>query len=201
MLQEKQRLQHVTLCAQQNKSMKIIPQAAWIWSKPERALAFGLGSGLSIKAPGTIGTIYAWAIYLLFDAFLETNTIIGIVTLGAIAGIWICGKVGEELGVPDHGGIVWDEFIAFWLILLIIMPASIWGQIWAFLLFRFFDAVKPGPIKTIDRYFKTWQPKVERLDQPKKIPSWIVRGFGVMIDDIAAALATLLVIAISVRIG
>jgi len=81
------------------------------------------------------------------------------------------------------------------------MPASMWGQIWAFLLFRFFDAVKPGPIKTIDRYFKTWQPKVERLDQPKRIPSWIVRGFGVMIDDIAAALATLLVIAISVRIG
>ena len=145
------------------------PTAAFMLSHPAHAIALGLGSGLAPKAPGTIGTLYAWAIYLLFDAFLETNTIIGIVTLGAIAGIWICGKVGEELGVPDHGGIVWDEFIAFWLILLIIMPASIWGQIWAFLLFRFFDAVKPGPIKTIDRYFKTWQPKVERLDLPRSM--------------------------------
>jgi phosphatidylglycerophosphatase A len=81
-----------------------------------------------------------------------------------------------------------------------IMPTDIWGQLGAFLLFRFFDAVKPGPIKTIDRYFKTWQPQLERLDQPKKIPSWMVRGFGVMIDDIAAAIATLLVIAIWVRV-
>ena len=180
--------------------MKIIPQAAWIWSKPERALAFGFGSGLSIMAPGTIGTLYAWAIYLVLDAFLASNTIASVIAISAIGGIWICGKVGEELGVPDHGGIVWDEFVAFWLILFIIMPTSIGGQIVAFLLFRFFDAVKPGPIKSIDQYFKKWEPKVERLDQPRKIPSWIIRGFGVMIDDLAAALATLLVIAIGSRI-
>ena len=181
--------------------MKIIPQAAWIWSRPERALAFGFGSGLSIKAPGTVGTLYAWAIYLVLQALLDSHAIAWIIFLGAIAGIWICGKVGEELGVPDHGGIVWDEFIAFWLILFMVMPTDIWGQLWAFLLFRFFDAVKPGPIKSIDRYFKTQQPSVERVDQPKKIPSWVVRGFGVMIDDIAAAVATLLVIAIASRIG
>jgi phosphatidylglycerophosphatase A len=180
--------------------MKIQPQRTWIWSRPERALAFGFGSGLSIRAPGTVGTLYAWAFYLLFEILFTTPTIAWIIALGAIAGIWICGKVGEELGVPDHGGIVWDEFIAFWLILFMIMPADIWGQLGAFLLFRFFDAVKPGPIKTIDRYFKTWQPTLERLDQPKKIPSWVVRGFGVMIDDIAAAIATLLVIAIWVRV-
>jgi phosphatidylglycerophosphatase A len=80
------------------------------------------------------------------------------------------------------------------------MPTSIGGQIIAFLLFRFFDAVKPGPIKSIDQYFKKWEPQVERLDQPRKIPSWLIRGFGVMIDDLAAALATLLVIAIGSRI-
>ena len=180
--------------------MKIQPQRTWIWSRPERALAFGFGSGLSIRAPGTVGTLYAWAFYLLFEILFTTPTIAWIIALGAIAGIWICGKVGEELGVPDHGGIVWDEFIAFWLILFMIMPADIWGQLGAFLLFRFFDAVKPGPIKTIDRYFKTWQPTLERLDQPKKIPSWVVRGFGVMIDDVAAAIATLLVIAIWIRV-
>jgi phosphatidylglycerophosphatase A len=180
--------------------MKIQPQRTWIWSRPERALAFGFGSGLSIRAPGTVGTLYAWAFYLLFEILFTTPTIAWIIALGAIAGIWICGKVGEELGVPDHGGIVWDEFIAFWLILFMIMPTDIWEQLGAFLLFRFFDAVKPGPIKTIDRYFKTWQPTLERLDQPKKIPSWVVRGFGVMIDDVAAAIATLLVIAIWVRV-
>jgi phosphatidylglycerophosphatase A len=180
--------------------MKIQPQRTWIWSRPERALAFGFGSGLSLRAPGTVGTLYAWAFYLLFEILFTTHTIAWIIAVGAIAGIWICGKVGEELGVPDHGGIVWDEFIAFWLILFMIMPTDIWGQLGAFLLFRFFDAVKPGPIKTIDRYFKTWQPRLERLDQPKKIPSWVVRGFGVMIDDIAAAIATLLVIAIWVRV-
>jgi phosphatidylglycerophosphatase A len=88
--------------------MKITPQAAWIWGKWDRALAFGFGSGLSLKAPGTVGTLYAWAIYLLFYAFLDPFTIATIIGLGAIAGIWICGKVGEELGVPDYGGIVWD---------------------------------------------------------------------------------------------
>jgi len=180
--------------------MKIQPQRTWIWSRPERALAFGFGSGLSIRAPGTIGTLYAWAFYLIFELLFSAYTIAWIIGIGAIAGIWICGKVGEELGVPDHGGIVWDEFIAFWLILFMIMPADIWGQLGAFLLFRFFDAVKPGPIKTIDRYFKTWQPTLERLDQPKKLPSWVMRGFGVMIDDIAAAIATLLVIAIWIRV-
>ena len=110
------------------------------------------------------------------------------------------GKVGEELGVPDHGGIVWDEFIAFWMVLFIVMPTSFWGQFWAFLLFRFFDAIKPGPIKGIDLYFKNWQPLVERVDQPRMIPTWAIRGFGVMIDDIAAAIFTLIVIAIGMRL-
>ncbi len=204
MLPDKLLLQLVMRFAQLSKSrnleMKIIPQAAWIWSKPERALAFGFGSGLSIKAPGTVGTLYAWAIYLLFDAFLQINTIASVIVVSAIAGIWICGKVGEELGVPDHGGIVWDEFVAFWFILFMIMPVGIGGQIIAFLLFRFFDAVKPGPIKAIDQYFKKWQPTVERLDQPRRVPSWVVRGFGVMIDDIAAAIATLLIFAIGMRL-
>ncbi len=180
--------------------MGIQPQRTWIWARPERALAFGFGSGLSLRAPGTVGTLYAWAFYLLFEALFNTTTIAWIIAIGAIAGIWICGKVGEELGVPDHGGIVWDEFIAFWFVLFIIMPADIWGQLGAFLLFRFFDAVKPGPIKSIDRFFKTWQPTVERLDHARTTPSWVIRGFGVMIDDIAAAIATLLVIAIWVRV-
>ena len=83
--------------------MKIIPQSSWIWARPERALAFGFGSGLSIKAPGTVGTLYAWAIYLVLQALLDSYVIAWMIGLGAVAGIWICGKVGEELGVPDHG--------------------------------------------------------------------------------------------------
>jgi len=77
--------------------MKIQPQRTWIWSRPERALAFGFGSGLSFRAPGTVGTLYAWAFYLLFEILFSTHTIAWIIALGAIAGIWICGKVGEEL--------------------------------------------------------------------------------------------------------
>ena len=85
-------------------------------------------------------------------------------------------------------------------ILLIISPAGIGLQVMAFLLFRFFDAVKPEPIRSIDRFFKTWQPSVEEVGKSKPVPSWLVRGFGVMIDDIAAAIATLMVIAIGVRL-
>ena len=159
--------------------MRIIPQAAWIWSRPERALAFGFGSGLSLLAPGTVGTLYAWAIYLGFYAFLESTTISWIIGIGAVAGIWICGKVGEELGVPDHGGIVWDEFSGLW-ITFIFAPKHWMVALVGFALFRFFDIVKPPPIRAVERRFKG--------------------GFGVMIDDILAAGYTLLLLAVAWRI-
>lgn len=178
----------------------MIVNRAWVWAKPSRWLAFGFGSGLAPKAPGTVGTLYAWALFLIFQELVDESTLITLVALAMLLGVWLCGKVGEEIGVPDHSGIVWDEFVAYWLILLIISPAGIGLQVMAFLLFRFFDAVKPEPIRSIDRFFKTWQPSVEEVGKSKPVPAWLVRGFGVMIDDIAAAIATLMVIAIGVRL-
>jgi hypothetical protein len=88
----------------------------------------------------------------------------------------------ENLGQPDHGGIVWDEILAFWFILFFILPCSWLVQVSAFLIFRYFDIAKPGPIKVVDQYFKNWQPSPEQT----AYAIWI-RGFGVMVDDILAA--------------
>ena len=98
-----------------------------------------------------------------------------------------------ELGRKDFGGIVWDEIIAFWIVLILIMPTNIWMQAFAFILFRFFDAVKPGPIGMIDRHFKNNESKSNAVSS---IPQILWRGFGIMVDDLAAAFFTLLIIAL-----
>ena len=166
-----------------------------MWQKPIRAIAFGFGSGLSPSAPGTVGTLWAWAIALAFQYIWNepsSSFVSSSIFLGFLLGIVACGITGNDLGQPDHGGMVWDEVIAFWIILAFIMPSNLWIQILAFALFRFFDAVKPGPIGWIDRYFKN----KENVDTPStQLQKWW-RGFGIMIDDLAAALSTLLVIAL-----
>jgi len=174
------------------------PSFRWVISKPSRALAFGLGSGLAPFAPGTAGTLWAWATFLLGDYFLSTAAWFWIIGAGILLGCWICGQVSEELGKKDFGGIVWDEVVAFWLVLIFIMPANLWMQMLAFALFRFFDAVKPGPIGMIDRYFK----HVENGDHssPSSVGLILWRGFGIIADDLAAALFTLLTLAL-VQIG
>ncbi|MBU3558267.1 phosphatidylglycerophosphatase A [Polynucleobacter sp. Nonnen-W13] len=162
----------------------------WVISKPSRALAFGLGSGLAPFAPGTAGTLWAWATFLLGDYFLSTAAWFWIIGAGILLGCWICGQVSEELGEKDFGGIVWDEVVAFWLVLIFIMPTNLWMQMLAFALFRFFDAMKPGPIGMIDRYFK----HVENGDHssPSSVGLILWRGFGIIADDLAAAFFTLL---------
>jgi phosphatidylglycerophosphatase A len=174
------------------------PSLSWVFSKPSRALAFGLGSGLAPFAPGTAGTLWAWAIFLLGDYFLSTEAWWWIIGASIPLGCWVCGQVSEELGKKDFGGIVWDEAVAFWLVLILIMPATLWMQILAFALFRFFDAVKPGPIGMIDRHFK----HLENGDHssPSSFGTVLWRGFGIIADDLAAALFTLLPIAL-VQIG
>jgi phosphatidylglycerophosphatase A len=168
------------------------PTFKWVRQTASRTIAFGFGSGLSPVAPGTAGTLWAWAAFLLGEYFLSTEDFIWIISGGALLGCWVCGQVSEELGRKDFGGIVWDEIIAFWIVLIFIMPTNIWMQLIAFGLFRFFDAIKPGPIRMIDRHFK----KMEGNDHaPSSILQTIWRGFGIMVDDLAAALFTLLVIA------
>ena len=171
------------------------PNFKWMLGSVNRVLAFGFGSGLSTMAPGTAGTLWAWALYLIADYIFPlspTSTSLWVLGAGFIWGCWICGSVSEELGKRDFGGIVWDEMIAFWIILAFIIPTSLWMQILAFAVFRFFDAVKPGPIGMIDRHFKNR----ENLDTPSTQAQIWWRGFGIMIDDLAAALSTLLVIAL-----
>jgi phosphatidylglycerophosphatase A len=175
-------------------SSTLTPNFKWVFSKPSRALAFGMGSGLAPFAPGTAGTLWAWAAFLVGEYFLSTEAWLWIIGAGILLGCWICGQVSEELGKKDFGGIVWDEVVAFWLVLIFIMPANLWMQILAFALFRFFDAVKPGPIGIIDRHFK----HLEDGDNspPSSLGLVLWRGFGIIADDLAAAFFTLLTIAL-----
>lgn len=179
--------------------MTITPTANWIKDRPWRLFAFGFGTGLSPIGPGTVGTLWAWIACLAYHVFYPSlQTVESIVLLigGLILGIVVCGLTGKELGKTDHGGIVWDEILAFWLILFFIIPSSWQVQSLAFVFFRFFDIAKPGPIRMVDQYFKDWQPG------PNLTPyaTWI-RGFGVMVDDLFAALATLFVLSILIRLG
>ena len=175
-----------------NQTAPAIPNFKWVFQTASRTMAFGFGSGLSPFAPGTAGTLWAWAAFLLGEYFLSTEDFLRIIGGGILLGCWICGQVSEELGKKDFGGIVWDEIIAFWIVLIVIMPTNIWMQILAFGLFRFFDAVKPGPIGMIDRHFKN----LEGDQQPSNLLQILWRGFGIMVDDLAAAFFTLLALAL-----
>lgn len=142
---------------------------------PARLIAFGFGSGLMRHAPGTWGTLFAWATYcLLLEPQAESVRLAGIAA-AFVVGIWACGRAGRDLGVADHGGIVWDEVAAFWLVLALI-PVTFTAQLAGFVLFRLFDIVKPPPIRYFDAKIKN--------------------GFGVMFDDTLAAGYTLLVMAL-----
>ena len=174
-------------------SAQVKPNFKWVFQTASRTIAFGFGSGLSPVAPGTVGTLWAWAAFLVGEYFLSTEDFLWIIGGSILLGCWICGHVSEELGKKDFGGIVWDEIVAFWLVLIFIMPTNIWMQIIAFALFRFFDAMKPGPIGMIDRHFKTTPVD---SDQPSTYLQIIWRGFGIVVDDLAAAFCTLLVMAL-----
>jgi phosphatidylglycerophosphatase A len=175
------------------------PHLRWIFERPWRFIAFGFGSGLSKLGPGTVGTLWAWAFALIFQyvfaGFTLTDMII-LLLFGFGLGCWACGKSGADLQVFDHSGMVWDEIIAFWMILLFVLPASWKIQLLAFVLFRIFDIAKPGPIRWIDAYFKTWQGDGFFEKWPN-----LFRGFGVMIDDLVAAFFTLIVLSVFIKLG
>lgn len=160
--------------------------ARFMWGHPARWIALGFGSGLSPKAPGTVGTLWAWVAFLALDPWLgdlQWGLTIGI---GTVIGWWACTLTARHLNTPDPGAIVWDEVLAFWLVLWLAMPMGLWGQALAFGLFRFFDAAKPGPVGWADRLFKGERGK----------PVGWAQGFGILFDDVVAAGCTLLVIAL-----
>ncbi len=133
---------------------------------PVNLLAFGLGTGLSPVAPGTVGTVLGVVLaFIVQPLSFETQLLLAIALI--VSGVWICGESARRVGVHDHSGIVWDEIAAMYLI-LIMVPVSV--GIWAlsFALFRLFDIWKPWPIRDLDH----------RLHG----------GLGIMLDDLVAAL-------------
>ncbi len=121
---------------------------------PAHLVALGFGSGLSPIAPGTSGTLWAWASFLVLQSWFSPAQIGWVILAALLLGWWACKVSADLLGMADPGMIVWDEVVAFWLILWLWMPATLWEQLAAFLLFRFFDMAKPGPVGWADQAFK-----------------------------------------------
>ncbi|HEY9018835.1 phosphatidylglycerophosphatase A [Thiomicrospira sp.] len=144
---------------------------------PALMLGFGFGSGLLPKAPGTAGTLLGTLLFIPLILF-SMSLAWFVFALALLAGSWICGRSAELVGVHDHGGIVWDEFVGVWLVLLL-LPSAAWNddhQAWwwlaAFVVFRFFDIVKPWPIRWVD--------------------AKVSGGFGILLDDVLAAVFSLI---------
>lgn len=159
--------------------------ARFMLGHPAHCVALGFGSGLAPWAPGTVGTLWAWLAFVLFDRWLGPLGWLLVLVAAFTIGWWACTRTARDLGQGDPGAIVWDEVVAFWLVLWLVMPAGFWAQAAAFALFRFFDAAKWGPVRWADRAFKA---------VPGRAPGW-AQGFGILLDDLIAALCTLLVIA------
>ena len=137
---------------------------------PIHLLAFGLGSGCAPKAPGTFGTLAAIPFWWLFLQDVPLIPYLCVLIAGFAFGVYLCEQTSKDLGVHDHGGIVWDEWIGLW-ITYIALPAGIEWIVIGFALFRFFDILKPWPIKWLD----------------EKVHG----GFGIMIDDVLAGIFAL----------
>lgn len=151
------------------------PTLGFLFAHPAHFIALGFGSGLSRWAPGTAGTLAAWLLFPLLSRNFSEAGFLVFLAAAFILGIFAVGRAGRALGVVDHGAIVWDEIVPFWLVLLM-TPAGFLWQLAAFIWFRFFDIVKPQPARWIDGHMKT--------------------GFGVMLDDLVAAGYALLVLAL-----
>ena len=143
---------------------------ASVWRNPIHFVAFGFGSGAAPKAPGTFGTLAAVPLYLLLpDMSWQLYLLFLVATY--ILGVWLCGRTAEDIGVHDHGGIVWDEFVGFWITMMLAPPGWVW-LVLGFILFRFFDVVKPWPIRWLDQH--------------------VGGGTGIMVDDVLAGIMALI---------
>lgn len=143
---------------------------------PFHLLAFGFGSGLAPKAPGTFGTIAALPVWWLLLDGMPLLPYLGILVAGLALGVVVCEITSRDMGVHDHGGIVWDEWIGLWIALTALpaMDGHNWWALYGFALFRFFDILKPWPINWLDQRVKG--------------------GFGIMIDDVLAGVMAFVVL-------
>ncbi|MCE0494378.1 phosphatidylglycerophosphatase A [Vibrio salinus] len=142
-------------------------------SNPWHLLATGFGSGLSPVVPGTAGTLASIPFYLLLVHFPAWLYIL-ILVFASIIGVKICSQTSSDMGVHDHGSIVWDEFVGFWITMLVVpllnLPVFDWHWIAiGFIYFRIYDMLKPWPISWLDKN--------------------VHGGVGIMIDDIVAGIA------------
>ncbi len=166
------------------------PTVALLLSHPAHFIALGAGSGLSPKAPGTVGTLWAWVTFIALQGWWGMGPQADVkwallLSLGTGVGWWACTHTARSLRVADPSAVVWDEVLAFWLVLWLISPAGFWMQAAAFALFRYFDAAKPGPVGWADGLFH------HQRGQPI---GW-AQGFGILLDDFVAALCTSLTLA------
>lgn len=155
--------------------LAVKPSWRFLMQHPAHFLAFGFGSGLAPKAPGTFGTLVAFPLYWYLSAHVSDALFIFILIWSFAIGVWVCDITSKSLGVADFGGIVWDEVVAM-LLVLFFTPAGWQWSVLAFALFRFFDIIKPPPISHFD---KNWH-----------------GGLGVMFDDLLAAGYALLCMAL-----
>ncbi len=153
--------------------MTTSPSLKLLFSHPAHCCSLGFGSGLFPKAPGTAGSLLAIPLFLLAPAPISLIHALVVIALLFLLGVWCCGLTGKALGVSDHSAIVWDEMVAMWLILALIPHTAAWITA-GFLLFRLFDIWKPFPIRQFDARLKG--------------------GFGVMFDDLLAAIYALAVL-------
>ncbi len=162
------------------------PGWRFLVAHPAHLIALGFGSGLAPKASGTAGTLWAWFAFALFAPLMNDAAHMVLIVVATLVGWWACTVTARHLAQADPSAIVWDEIVAFWAMLWLVTPASFTAQAVAFVLFRAFDAAKPGPVAWADQLFK------QRRDRPI---GWS-QGFGILFDDFVAALCALLVIAI-----
>lgn len=171
------------------------PPPTALLARPRLAhwVAFGGGAGLSPWAPGTVGTLWGWLSFIAIDGLLGREAWWLVLPCSLLVGIWACRRTAEDLGVPDHGAIVWDEILATWLVLVMLPhPSEPWGvltsqglagwplELLAVVLFRVFDIFKPPPIGWMDRQLSG--------------------GWGIMADDLMAAFYTLISISVILRV-
>lgn len=167
-------------------SHPVKPDLRFMFSHPAHVIALGLGSGLAPFAPGTSGSLWAWVVWLLLGLFLDPAQLLILLAISLPVGWWACTVTARHLQTPDPSAIVIDEIVAFWLVLAVLLPAGLWTQIAAFVLFRAFDAIKKGPVGWADALFHD-------------ATGWR-GGWGIMFDDLVAAACTLLVMAVLIRI-
>ena len=129
-----------------------IPTLRFVFAHPAHFLALGFGAGLAPVAPGTFGTLVALPLAALLRTYASDTLYLVAVAVAFAIGVWAADRTGRDLGVGDHGAIVWDEVVAFLLVLYFVGADPV-REAFAFLLFRLFDIVKPPPANYIDRHW------------------------------------------------